>query len=137
MTRVRLPHVADDAGHRHLRRTERLERATQEPPPREPTPLLFSLAGALDVSESMPHPYPGGRLIGVEAWLLTAGSTASTVVVKVNGVVRVTVTIGAGETRVTQHCSIGTSDTDTVTVAVTAAGTAASGLGVGVRRALG
>lgn len=94
--------------------------------------VVFSLPGSVAASTSGPWVADAGTtLVSVRALLGTAGSSSTTVVVKVNGTSVGTVTLASGDT--SERADINAAlvaDTDVVTMAVTAAGTGAADLTV-------
>lgn len=95
----------------------------------------FSLAGAIYVSESPPWTTPVKlTIVEIVGLLGTAGSTTTTVALKVNGTTIVSLNIAAGEQlRKLTTSKILAPDQDVVTIACTAAGEGAEDLDVIVR----
>lgn len=128
----------DDSGivRRILARLENLERRTSKlTRPVELEVLRFSLAGAVSVAEGGPDTAAvGGAVIAVVARLGTAGTSTTTVVVKVNGTTISTLNLASGATVARDYPNerIG-ADVDLVTVETTAAGAGAEDLQVQVR----
>lgn len=118
-------------------RVEALERRTVVPDrPKTQDDVPFTLPGAISVSESPRYYSPsGGALVRVFASLRTAGTSATVVTVKVNGVAIGTVTIPSGSlTASTYPGEVRVAaDSDYITVAVTTAGAGAKDLSVQVR----
>ena len=131
------PHVAAELSKLKGRVTdlERSRRTTSAPSPTPEPESVFSLPGPLYLAgPSAPLTDPGARrIVQLVASLATAGSTATTIDVHVNGTAVESLSIPAGErtNRITVDRLLGPDDQ--VAVAVSLAGVAAADLAVQIR----
>lgn len=96
---------------------------------------LYSAVGTLAATTGTHRFYvaAAGNIVMSKASLGTAGSTATTVVVKKNGTTAHTLTIASGTNVITNNTVVAVAANDYITVDVTAAGTGAADLSVLVR----
>lgn len=102
------------------------------PPSYKPTPIPpFSLPGAVTISESgRYYPPSGASVSSLQASVDTPGTTNTTAAILVDGVIKGTVTIPAGESAATNTVAIQIPSGSHVKASVTSAGSGATNLTV-------